>query len=541
MTEMSGGQAVVESLRAEGVDTVFGVLGSTLLPVYDALVNHPIKLVTPRSEDGAGHMADAYARVSGKPGVVFSTAGPGAAGVVAAMGEAYAESWPMLHIATQVPTPYLDKQKGVYHDGPNQRQIFRSVTTWDHRVTRAEDIPEAIQEAFRRMRTGRPRPVFLEIPADILRAQVDARIADNPTLGQPTPLDEAGVAAAVESLLGAKAPVIWAGGGCVKAGAGEALESLAELLGAPILCTNGSKGIVSDDHPLMLGNMATLSDVIQQEVLQKGDVLLGVGTRFSQRATDWWRMKLPPRLVHGDIDPAEFNLNLPAEVTVQGDAKEFLEALVAGLKSRGAGPTWGQERIADIKHRARTALREAHVDEFTMLDSIRQTLPRDAIVAAQSTLGHWCRFALDCYAPRKFMFASSYGSMGFAFHAAIGAKIAAPDKTVVAFCGDGGFMMGCGELATIAQMDLKIPIVIVNNGGFAILRARQTKNYQRTIGTDLFNPDFTLMAEAFGFEASRVDDLAQLGDALQEVMEAERSRIIEVPIAFTDYRAGAIQ
>ncbi|MDP2739836.1 MAG: thiamine pyrophosphate-binding protein [Pseudorhodobacter sp.] len=542
MSNMFGGQAVVESLYAEGVETVFGVLGSTLLPVYDALVGHPMQLITPRSEDGAGHMADAYARVKGSPGVVLSTAGPGAAGVAAAMGEAYAESWPMLHIATQVPTPYLDKQKGVYHDGPNQRQIFRSVSVWDHRVERAEEIPEAIQEAFRIMRSGRPRPVFLEIPADLLRHSGRFRIATGPTSGVTTELDLRAVDAAAKMLAESKAPVIWAGGGCVKAGAGPELLKLAEMLEAPVLCTNGSKGIVSDDHPLALGNMATVSDTIRQEVLGQGDVMLGIGTRFSQRATDWWRLETPPRLIHADVDPAEFNLNLPADITVQGDAKAFLSALIDNLRQRGdAAPTWGLDRVAKIKAKSRAELCARHPEEFAMLERIRQSLPRDAIIAAQSTLGHWCRFGLDCYEPRKFMFASSYGSMGFAFHAAIGAKIAAPEKTVAAFCGDGGFMMGCGELATIAQLGLNIPIVIVNNGGFGILRARQTKNFGRTIGTDLINPDFLKLAAAFDFEASRIKDLSQLGTALKKALESGKPQVIEVPVLFGDYRAGAIQ
>lgn len=542
MARISGGRAVVDALYAEGVETVFGVLGSTLLPVYDALVDHPITLITPRSEDGAGHMADAYCRVKGEPGVVLSTAGPGAAGVVAAMGEAYAESWPLLHIATQVPTPYLDKQKGVYHDGPNQREIFRSVSSWDHRVTRAEEIPEAIHEAFARMRSGRPRPVFLEIPADILRQECDVTIATEPAKRTVPPLDQAGVAAAAELLSQAERPVIWAGGGAVKAAAGPQLLELAEFLEAPVLCTNGSKGVMSDDHPLMLGNMATISTVVRDEVLGRGDVMLAIGTRFSQRATDWWRLKTPPRLIHSDIDREEFGRNLPAEVTAEGDAKDFLVALLAALREkRNAAPTWGRATVAGIKERARSALREAHPSEFAMLDSIRQALPRDGIIAAQSTVGHWCRFALDCYEPRKFMFASSYGSMGFAFHAAIGAKIAAPDLPVAAFCGDGGFMMGCGELATIAQLGLNIPIVIVNNGGFAILRARQTKNYNRTIGTDLFNPDFAQLAKAFGMIGSKVNEIENLGEAVKHALNGDTSHVIEVPIGFTDYRAGAIQ
>ena len=222
--------------------------------------------------------------------------------------------------------------------------------------------------------------------------------------------------------------------------------------------------------------------------------------------------------------------------------RDFLRAPLDALKTKGCKTaTWGTKRILKIKERARAELRKEHPAEFAMLDGIRSALPRDTIVAAQSMIGHWCRFALDCYEPSSFLFANSYGSMGFAFHAAIGAKIAAPDRPVAAFCGDGGFMMGCGEMATIAQLGLNIPIVIVNNGGFAILRSRQLSNYQRTIGTDLFNPDFPTFAPAFGFEGRRIERLEDLPVQLREAIGSDRSYLIEVPIEFTDYRSGSIQ
>ena len=542
MTKMTAGKALVDALHIEGVETAFGVLGSTLLPVYAELADHPIRLIAPRSEDGAGHMADAYSRVSGLPGVVMSTVGPGAAGVIAAMGEAFSESWPLLHITTQIPTEYLDKDKGVYHDGPNQRQLFETVSCWTHRVTHAAEIPEAIHEAYRQMYTGRPRPAFIEIPADILREECDIRMQDGPVRITPPAPDDADVLAIADALLASERPVIWAGGGCVKADAGGVLQEIAELLEAPILSTNGSKGVVSDFHPLMVGNIATVSDVVKKDVLAAGDMLLAIGTRFSQRATDWWRLKIPPRLAHVDIDPGEFNRNFPADLTAAGDAKLFLVKLLEILRARqNVSPTWGTNTVADIKRRARAQLQAAHPEEFEMLDNIASVLPEDSIVTAQSMMGHWCRFALERPRPRSFLYANTYGSMAFAFHAAIGAKIGAPDRTVVGFCGDGGFMAGCGELATIAQLDLDLPIVIVNNGGFAILRARQVKNYGQAVGTDLYNPDFQMLGQAFGFKTDRVPELDAFPHRLRQAIDAGGRHLIEVPIEFADYRDGAIQ
>jgi acetolactate synthase-1/2/3 large subunit len=536
MPKLTGGGAVARTLEAEGVEVAFGVVGSTLLPVYDALIDGPMRLIAPRGEDGAGHMADAYARVSGKPGVLLTTVGPGAANAVSAMGEAYNESWPLLHITTQTTTPYLDREKGVYHDGPNQRQIFQSVSGWDHRIGSVGEIPEAIHEAFVRMKTGRPRPVFLEIPADLLRAE-DTVAIPAPANGSPPPVNESEVRDALPLITKARRPVIWAGGGAVKSGAGDEVRQLAERLQAPVFATNASKGIVSDDHPLAVGNLLTMSSIIEDEVLAPSDLVIAVGTRFSQRATKQWSVKMPADIIHIDIDRGEFGRNYAAKATVEGDAHAILQAMLTSLD--GDGFKAAADRAAEtrgIKERALQALRQKHPDEFQLLEEVRRVMPRDTIVAAQSILGHWCRFALECYAPASFLFANTYGSMGFAFHAALGAKAACPDRPVVAFCGDGGFMMGCGELATLMTYKLNMPVVIFNNAGFAILRARQVRQYQRHIGTDVENPDFMKLADSFAMKAARVKDFTEVAPRLEQALADGGPWLIEVPIEFEGYR-----
>src|SRR5689334_19502717 len=268
MARMSGGKALVESLNVHGVETVFGVLGSTLLPAYDALCDRSdIRLIAPRGEDGAVHMADAYARVTGKVGVAMITVGAGAIASLSAMGEAYAESWPVLNIVTQVPTPYLGKARGVYHECPRQLEMFAPVTGWAHQIQSVAEIPEAVREAFRRMRSGRPRPVALEIPADLLRNEDDVEIRPPAELERMS-VDEAGIAQAAEMLAAAQRPLLWAGGGVVHADAGKELQALAELLQAPILGTSGSRGIVPEDHPLMLGNVLTMASTVETKILE---------------------------------------------------------------------------------------------------------------------------------------------------------------------------------------------------------------------------------------------------------------------------------
>lgn len=553
MPRMSGGKALVESLNVHGVETVFGVLGSTLLPAYDALCDRSdIRLIAPRGEDGALHMADAYARVTGKVGVAMITVGAGAVASLSAMGEAYAESWPVLNIITQVPTPYLDKARGVYHECPNQLEMFKPVTGWAHRVTSVAEIPEAVREAFRRMRSGRPRPVALEIPADLLRDEAEVDIRE-PAEPEQTPSDDALVAQAAQLLAAAARPLLWAGGGVVKAGAGRELQALAELLQAPILCTNGSRGIVPEDHPLMLGNVLTMAYTVEQKVLETADCMLALGTRFSERATrtrrkdaeadvtgrsaKGWTIRIPLKLIHVDIDPAEFGLNVKPQLAIQGDARDVLQKLIAVLRAKPMPPRPPRgEEIVAVKAEARKELRERVPAEMEMMDAIREALPKDTIVAAQSIVGHWARYVLEMYQPASFLFANTFGSMGFAFHAAVGAKIAYPERPVVAFCGDGGFMFGAGELATVAHYRLNIPIVIFNNGGYKILNNTQRRRYGRTIGTELTNPDFVKLGEAYGFRACRASGPAGLKKALKEALAADTATIIEVPIELVPYR-----
>jgi acetolactate synthase-1/2/3 large subunit len=553
MASMSGGKALIESLYAHNVETVFGVLGSTLLPAYDALCDRSdIRLIAPRSEDGAVHMADAYTRVSGKPGVAMVTVGAGAAATLSAMGEAYAESWPLLNIVTQVPTPYLDQARGVYHESPGQLEMFKPVTKWAHRVMSTAEIPDAVREAFRRMNSGRRRPVVLEIPADLLRNEADVEITAPAKLDHVS-INDAAVENTAALLLASERPVIWAGGGTVHAGAGKALQEVAELLQAPILSTSGSRGIVSEEHPLMLGNLLTMAYTVESRVLDTADAMLAVGTRFSERTTrsrrkdaesdvtgrsaKGWTMRFPKRLVHVDIDPSEFNKNYPAELAVQADAREYLEKLVPALRKKLSAPrAQRMQEIAAVRKDAWKELRERVPAEMEMIDAIREALPRDAIVSAQSIIGHWTRYVLPMYQPGCFLFATTFGSMGYSFHAAIGAKIAFPDRPVLALCGDGGFMFGAGELATIAHYRLNMPIVIFNNGGYKILNNTQRRRFGRTIGTELTNPDFIKLGDAFGFRTARANGTAELKHALQEAIAADSATMIEVPIELVPYR-----
>ena len=402
------------------------------------------------------------------------------------------------------------------------------------------------------MRSGRPRPVMLEIPSDVLKIEADITIASCARASKPK-IDDQQVKRVADLVTDAKRPVIWAGGGVVRAGAGPELAALAELLQAPVLGTNGSRGIISDQHPLSLGNMLTMSPLLEDEILNTADAMLALGTRFSERATrstskkaavdvtgrsaKGWTLQIPKKMAHVDIDPAEFNRNYPTQVGVQADVRDFLQELLAELHARKFKPAGRrEEQIGIARDRARTALRERVPVEMKLLDDLRIAIPRNGILAAQSIAGHWARYAFDMYEPGKFLFANTFGSMGYAFHAAIGAKIGCPDRPVVALCGDGGFMFGCGELATIAHYKLAIPIVIFNNGGFKILQNTQKKRFGRHIGTDLTNPDFMKLGDAFGLHTARVNKIDELAPMVAHALTKDRATLIEVPVEFQPYR-----
>ncbi len=539
MPKLTGGQAVIKSLEAEGAEVAYGILGSHCMPTFDALADSDIRLIVPRCEDAAGHMADAYTRVSNNPGVVLTTVGPGACGVANAMGEAYNESWPMMHVSTQIMSEYMGKEKGMYHDGPNQKEMFKPVSSWQHTITSVGEIPEAINEAYRRMRTGRPRPVFLEIPSDIQIKEDNVKILP-PANVSPPPIKNSELKDAVEILKKAKRPLLWFGGGAVKAKAMAEVKQIAEMLQAPVFCTNGSKGVLSEDHPLALGNLLTVSDTLQNDVLAKADVVLGVGIRFSQRATKQWTVPMPDTIIHADIDPAEFGKNYQAKVTVEGDAKVFLQSLMTALEKDGFKAKENRfDEVMGYKKKAIEEMKKKQPEVFDIMLKIRDMLPRDAVVASQSIMGHWTRFGFECYQPGSFLFANTFGCMGFAFHAAVGAKAAFPDRKIIAFCGDGGFTYGSGELATLQQYNLAMPIIVFNNGGYSIIRQRQDAKYGRNIGTRLTNPDYVKLAEAYGFKGIKINEPDELVPAIQKALDDNTTWIIEVPFEFEGYRTPA--
>ncbi|MBI4302092.1 MAG: thiamine pyrophosphate-binding protein [Chloroflexi bacterium] len=531
MARMTGGQAVVQALKGEGVEVVFGLPGVHAMPLYDALYDQEdIRYIGVRHEQASAYMSDGYARATGRVGVCLTTTGPGAANTASAMGEAYASSSPVLQIATQISSDLIGKGKGALHESKDQLGLLERVAGWAQRVESVADIPQAIHSAMLKLQEGRPRPVVLEIPADILAGEGEVAFLPRETAVKLQG-DVQKIKLAAEWLGNSQAPLIWAGGGVTTSGANSSLLALAEALQAPVLTTYQGKGAISEDHPLSLGNWGLQSQVreLLQEFLDRCDALLAIGTRFSALSTADWSLKLPSRLIQIDIDEGEMSNNYPAALEILGDAGRVLAQLLAHLPSNKPRPSRADE-VADLHLLTSEILNSLAPTVFQAVDNIRETLERDAILVCDMTvLCYWASRHFQVYEPRTLLYPSGFGTLGFAFPAALGAKVAWPDRQVVALCGDGGFMFNCQELATAVQYNINLPVLLVNDGGYGILRDTQDNQYSgRRFGVDLVNPDFGALARAFGAEGIKVESWKFLGPTLEKALKADKPAILEI-------------
>lgn len=531
---MTGGKAVVESLKREGVEFVFAVPGVQIMHIFDAFYGEPeIRLLTVRHEQSTIYMADGYARVKGKPGVGLVVPGPGVQNASAALGTAYACSSPVLLIAGQVESYNLAQDKGALHEINDQLDIVRPVTKWCQRVMSGKDIPGAIHEAMHQMGTGRPRPTEIEIPWDVLGTPAEITLVSKGQYPRALPRQEE-VSRAADLLLSAKKPLIWAGGGAILADASPELAELVQALGAPVATTPEGKGVISEDHPLSLG-AAYYGFGAVRWATPKADVILAVGTRFTSQMRPGTALKAPQKLIHLDADPAVIGKNFPAEVAMVADAKAGLRALVGEIRrrrgSQDSSEPWPQPELRDYRGKHQRGLREKAPLQTEIIMTLRQELEEEAIlVTGVTNIGYWCNLAYTAQRPRTFLTSSYFATLGYAFPTALGAKVAAPDRPVVCVVGDGGFMYACAELATAVRYGINLITVIFTDNAFGSTKSDQQVNFQgRVLGTDLNNPDFVKLAELFGAKGLKADP-EQLGRVLREALEAKQPVVIEVPI-----------
>jgi acetolactate synthase-1/2/3 large subunit len=499
----TGAELLVAGLERAGVRVVFGLPGVHNLPAWEALRRSPIRLVGVRHEQAAVYAADGYARATGEVGVALVTTGPGAANTLGATGEAWASRSPVVVIATDIPTSL--KRRGVVggalHEASDQRALFAPVTKATYRLDDPGQIETAVAEAL-----GAPRrPVFVEIPTD--RLSGDVARWDVVELGSAVTAEPPEVSGALEVLAVSWKPVIWAGGGAIDAGA--EVVALAERLGAPIFTTYSARGLVGE-HRLAIGLPPHLPEA--GAIWEQADVVLAIGSDLDGMSTMNWRLPRPHRLIAINVDGADARKNYLPDVLVEADAAEGARALVAELPP---GPvSWVD--LEAVRATALARLREEHPEELGFLDAFARAVPAGTHVVADMCIpGYWLAALHAPAAARRFQYPMGWGTLGYAFPAALGAAAAGP---TVSISGDGGFLFACGELATARQERLPLTAVVVDDGGYGMLRYDQHHSGVPAYGVDLDTPDFVKLAEAFGIRAQSVDGL---GDAFADALAAQ--------------------
>jgi acetolactate synthase-1/2/3 large subunit len=524
MTTMTGGEAIVSGLVAHGVDTVFGLPGAQIYGLFDAFHRAQLKVIGARHEQACGYMAFGYARASGRPGVFSVVPGPGVLNAGAALLTAFGCNEPVLCLTGQVPTDYLGKGRGHLHEMPDQLATLRTFVKWADRIEYPDAAPTLVSRAFQEMLSGRRGPAALEMPWDVFTQRADTGPATRFT-PFPAPLpDTDRITKAAALIKAAKAPMIFVGGGAIEA-CDEILE-LAEMIDAPVVAFRSGRGIVSNAHELGLTMAAAY------KLWPQTDLMIGIGSRMELPTTFRWPFR-PAGLksIRIDIDPAEMR-RVSVDVGVVADAKAGTAALVAAISKVGYRKSAGWR--ATIREASAAALQEIQQvqPQMAYLNILREVLPDNAIVTDElSQVGFASWYGFPVYQPRTFITSGYQGTLGSGFPTALGAKVAHPDKPVVAITGDGGFMFGVQELATAVQYNIGVVTLVFNNNAYGNVRRDQRERFDgRVVASDLVNPDFVKLAESFGVGASRVTAPDQFRAALEKALSAGGPYLIDIEV-----------
>jgi acetolactate synthase-1/2/3 large subunit len=525
MTRMTGGNALVEMLRRHGVNTIFALPGvqndALFVAFYDA--GETLHIIHTRHEQGAAYMAYGYARASGKTGAYAVVPGPGLLNTTAALSTAYATNTPVLCISGQIPSDLIGRGFGLLHEIPDQLGILRTLTKWAARIDHPTQTGELVNEAFRQLGGGRPRPVALEMPLDVMAlgtAVALPAVAQPPSITMPDP-EQIDRAAAL--LAEAKKPLLFVGGGAVAASA-EVL-AVAEMLEAPVVSYTGGKGIVSDRHYLAQSALAG------HELWRDADVVLAVGTRLHQPQVRWG-VDNDLKLIRIDIDPTEIARILKPALGIVADAKLALAALHEALDRRNPKRQSREEELEALKSRTLARLADNLGPQCEYLRAIRAELPDDGIYVEDLTqVGYVGRAAFPIYHPRTYIHSGYQGTLGSGFATALGAKVGRPDLPVVSISGDGGFMYNVQELSTAVKHGIDIVAIVFADGAYGNVRRMQKEEYgNRLIGVDLHNPQFPKMAESFGAAGVRTTTPDGLRRELAAALKRRGTTLIEVAV-----------
>ena len=548
MNEMSGAKALIQSLEQQNVDTIFGILGGAVLPIYDLFSNSKIRHVLCRHEQGAAHAAEGYARAKGKAGVCMATSGPGATNLVTGIANAYMDSSPIVALTGQVPTTSANTSYMIGRDAFQEADIIgitTPITKYNYQLREAAEIPKAVKTAFYIATTGRPGPVLIDVPKNVQTEIAEMEFPGSiELLGYKPPSDPhpIQIKRAAELLMKAQKPVILAGGGVITSGASMELLQTAELLLAPVATSYMGKGSIPEIHPLSLGSIGMHGNPVANKLICEADVLLAVGTRFSDRATgtlDSFCSRA--KKIQIDIDAAEIGKNLEIDVPIVGDAKKTLQALFVNLAKeikKKKDSAWKQ-RVKETKEKLNppAPIGEKELKPKALLQELRKLLPEDAIITTEVGQNQmWAALYFAALKPRTFIGSGGLGTMGFGFPASIGAKVACPDRPVVDIAGDGSFRMTEQELGTSVTENIPVIVVVLNNSVLGMVAQWQRMFYKkRYSAVKLGNvPDFVKLAEAYGAQGFRVGSVAEFSKAVKQALKADVTTVIDVPISLEE-------
>ena len=545
MAKMSGAKALIEALKREKVETIFGIIGGALLPIHDVLYDSGIRHILTRHEQGAAHAADGYARVSGRAGVCMATSGPGATNLVTGIANAYLDSSPVIAFTGQVNTYSANSSYMIGRDAFQEADIMgitTPITKYNCQVKSASEIPKAVRMTFHIATTGRPGPALVDIPKNI---QTEIDEMDFPSNVQirgykpniePHPIQ---VKKAVKLLLKAERPIVLAGGGTISSNASPELMQIAELLMMPVATTFMGKGCFPENHPLSMGNIGMHGTRVANKVILEADVILAIGTRFQDRSTGTLDDFCPDaKIIHIDIDAAEIGKNVDVEVPIVADAKVTLrlihQQLVHRLKQKEGSPWFDRVKELKDKFLSEMDFGEGDLTSPKLLKELRRLLPENAIVATEVGQNQmWAALHFQTYKPRTFISSGGLGTMGFGFPASIGAKVACPSCPVVDIAGDGSFRMTEQELGTSVTEDIPVIVVVLNNSMLGMVAQWQRLFYNRKYAAVKLGslPDFAKLAQAYGAEGTRVGSLKEFSAAMKKALKNEVTTVIDVPIS----------
>ncbi|MHC8318081.1 5-guanidino-2-oxopentanoate decarboxylase [Pseudomonas sp. LB3P31] len=530
------GEVLVKLLEGYGVEQVFGIPGVHTVELYRGLARSSINHVTPRHEQGAGFMADGYARTSGKPGVCFIITGPGMTNITTAMGQAYADSIPMLVISSVQSRSQLGGGRGKLHELPNQGALVAGVAAFSHTLMSAAELPGVLARAFALFQAGRPRPVHIEIPLDVLVEEADDLLAS-----VPVNIDRAGASPSAISrmtalLAAAKRPLILAGGGAIDAAA--ELTELAELLDAPVALTINAKGMLESGHPLLIGSTQSL--VATRALVAEADVVLAIGTELAETDYDVTfagGFEIPGALLRVDIDPDQTVRNYPPQVALVSDARYGAQALLSALSHKFLAERrndWGQVRAARLREELGATWDAPTLAQTRFLETVLHELPNAVFVGDSTQPVYTGNLTFNPERPRRWFNSSTgYGTLGYALPAAIGAWLGGHVESgvrppVVCLIGDGGLQFTLPELASAVEARTPVIVLLWNNQGYEEIKKYMVNRAIEPVGVDIYTPDFIGVAKALGCAAEAANDVEQLRSALRSAADRQGPTLIEI-------------